>query len=159
MSDEDVNKLVGTSESCQLPVSHQTTANFAFTKYEWVRKVEGICLGSIRSQMCSGLVRISMWLCPQEMEPPNALQCELRSYQKQALHWMTQLEIGLTREDAADTLHPCWEAYHLAEGYSSLPFLSYGSRAWKGFIQLCTGCFLFLHIFSINLQWTSFLYI
>jgi hypothetical protein len=36
---------------------------------------------------------------------------------------MTQLEIDLTMEDAADTLHPCWEAYHLAEGYSS-PFLS-----------------------------------
>jgi SNF2 family DNA or RNA helicase len=34
----------------------------------------------------------------------DTLQCELRSYQKQALHWMTQLEIGLTREDAADTL-------------------------------------------------------
>ncbi len=42
MSDEDVNKLVGTSESCQLPVSHQTTANFPFTKYEWVRKVGGM---------------------------------------------------------------------------------------------------------------------
>jgi DNA repair protein RAD5 len=62
-----------------------------------------------------------MWLCPQEMEPPNTLQCELRSYQKQALHWMTQLEIGLTREDAAHTLHPCWEAYHFAEG-SELAF-------------------------------------
>ncbi|CAK9883362.1 unnamed protein product [Sphagnum jensenii] len=59
MSDEDVNKLVGTSQSCQLP----------------------------------------------EMEPRNTLQCELRSYQKQALHWMTQLEIGLARDDA-DSLHP-----------------------------------------------------
>ncbi len=50
MSDEDVNKLVGTSESCQLPVSHQTTANFAFTKYDWVRKVEGMSqCGSISS--------------------------------------------------------------------------------------------------------------
>jgi hypothetical protein len=38
--------------------------------------------------------RASMRLCPQEMEPPNTLQCELRSYQKQALHWMAQLEIG-----------------------------------------------------------------
>ncbi len=47
MSDEDVNKLVGTSESCQLPVSHQTIANFVFTKYDWVRKVEGMSLGSI----------------------------------------------------------------------------------------------------------------
>jgi len=49
MSDEDVNKLVGTSESCQLPVSHQTLANFTFTKYDWVRKVEGMSLGSISS--------------------------------------------------------------------------------------------------------------
>jgi hypothetical protein len=49
MSDEDVNKLVGTSESCQLPVSHQTIANFAFTKYDRVRKVEGMSLGSISS--------------------------------------------------------------------------------------------------------------
>ncbi len=85
-----------------------------------------------------------MRLCPQEMEPPNTLQCELQSYQKQALHWMTQLEIGLARDNAADSLHPCWEAYHLAEGYSSLPFLSYGSRPWKGFIWLCTGCFFVL---------------
>jgi hypothetical protein len=30
----------------QLPVSHQTIANFAFTKYDWVRKVEGMSLGS-----------------------------------------------------------------------------------------------------------------
>jgi hypothetical protein len=49
ISDEDVNKLVGTSESCQLPVSHQTIANFAFTKYDWVRKVEGMSFGSISS--------------------------------------------------------------------------------------------------------------
>jgi hypothetical protein len=49
MSDEDANKLVGTSESCQLPVSHQTIANLAFTKYDWVRKVEGMSLGSISS--------------------------------------------------------------------------------------------------------------
>jgi hypothetical protein len=49
MSDEDVNKLVGTSKSCQLPVSHQTIANFAFTKYDRVRKVEGMSLGSISS--------------------------------------------------------------------------------------------------------------
>ncbi len=45
-TDEDVNKLFGTSQSCQLPVSHQTIANFAFTKYDWVRKVEGMSLGS-----------------------------------------------------------------------------------------------------------------
>lgn len=51
----------------------------------------------------------------QEMEPPSILNCELRPYQKQALHWMTQLEIGATAEDATRTLHPCWEAYQLAE--------------------------------------------
>jgi len=51
----------------------------------------------------------------QEMEPPSILNCELRPYQKQALHWMTQLEIGATAEDASRTLHPCWEAYQLAE--------------------------------------------
>jgi hypothetical protein len=49
MFDEDVNKLVGTSQSCQLPISHQTIADFAFTKYDWVRKVESMSLGSISS--------------------------------------------------------------------------------------------------------------
>jgi hypothetical protein len=49
MFDEDVNKLVGTSESCKLPISHQTIANFALTKYDWVRKVESMSLGSISS--------------------------------------------------------------------------------------------------------------
>jgi hypothetical protein len=43
---EDVNKSVGTFESCQLLVSHKTIANFAFIKYDWVRKVEGMSLGS-----------------------------------------------------------------------------------------------------------------
>jgi len=51
----------------------------------------------------------------QEMESSPILNCELRPYQKQALHWMTQLEIGATAEDASRTLHPCWEAYQLAE--------------------------------------------
>ena len=58
------------------------------------------------------------------MEPPKTLQCELRRYQKQALHWMTQLENGSASEDASRTLHPCWEAYHLA-GYF-LTFLLVG---------------------------------
>ena len=59
----------------------------------------------------------------QEMEPPSILNCELRPYQKQALHWMTQLEIGATAEDASRTLHPCWEAYQLAEYVSYFLFL------------------------------------
>ncbi|KAJ8750025.1 hypothetical protein K2173_013940 [Erythroxylum novogranatense] len=50
----------------------------------------------------------------EEMDPPSTLQCELRPYQKQALHWMIQLEKGKCIDDAS-TLHPCWEAYQLGE--------------------------------------------
>ncbi|KAL9225619.1 hypothetical protein vseg_001521 [Gypsophila vaccaria] len=51
----------------------------------------------------------------EEMDPPSTLQCDLRPYQKQALHWMVQLEKGITEDEAATTLHPCWEAYQLAD--------------------------------------------
>ena len=51
------------------------------------------------------------------MEPPNTLLCELRPYQKQALHFMVNLEKGPCVDDAATTLHPCWDAYHLADKY------------------------------------------
>ncbi|XP_062172671.1 DNA repair protein RAD5A isoform X2 [Alnus glutinosa] len=51
----------------------------------------------------------------EEMDPPGTLQCELRPYQKQALHWMVQLEKGQRMNEAATTLHPCWEAYCLAD--------------------------------------------
>ncbi|KAL2937566.1 DNA repair protein RAD5A [Bienertia sinuspersici] len=51
----------------------------------------------------------------EEMDPPSTLLCELRPYQKQALHWMVQLERGQTTDEAATTLHPCWEGYHLAD--------------------------------------------
>ncbi|XP_028777137.1 DNA repair protein RAD5A-like, partial [Neltuma alba] len=51
----------------------------------------------------------------EEMDPPGSLQCELRPYQKQALHWMIQLEKGRPMDEAATTLHPCWEAYRLAD--------------------------------------------
>ncbi|XP_023768797.2 DNA repair protein RAD5A [Lactuca sativa] len=51
----------------------------------------------------------------EEMEPPNTLLCELRPYQKQALHFMVNLEKGPCVDDAATTLHPCWDAYHLAD--------------------------------------------
>ncbi|KAH7561169.1 hypothetical protein JRO89_XS10G0183700 [Xanthoceras sorbifolium] len=51
----------------------------------------------------------------EEMEPPSSLQCELRPYQKQALHWMIQVEKGRCVDEAATTLHPCWEAYRLAD--------------------------------------------
>ncbi|WOL01625.1 hypothetical protein Cni_G10342 [Canna indica] len=51
----------------------------------------------------------------EEMTPPDNLQCELRPYQKQALHWMLQHEKGKYFKEAATTLHPCWEAYHIAD--------------------------------------------
>lgn len=51
----------------------------------------------------------------EEMEPPATLQCELRPYQKQALHWMIQLERGNSMDEAGSTLHPCWNAYRLAD--------------------------------------------
>nr|KAJ0223507.1 hypothetical protein LSAT_V11C200062330 [Lactuca sativa] len=51
----------------------------------------------------------------EEMEPPNTLLCELRLYEKQALHFMVNLEKGPCVDDAPTTLHPCWDAYHLAD--------------------------------------------
>ncbi|KAL6899143.1 hypothetical protein ACP4OV_005801 [Aristida adscensionis] len=51
----------------------------------------------------------------EERAPPESLQCDLRPYQKQALHWMLQLEKGRSSQDAATTLHPCWEAYKLED--------------------------------------------
>lgn len=57
----------------------------------------------------------------QEMEPPSNVVCELRPYQKQALFWMTKMESGLDLEEAAKTLHPCWEAYYLGDEYVPPP--------------------------------------
>nr|CAB3446745.1 unnamed protein product [Digitaria exilis] len=53
----------------------------------------------------------------EERSPPDSLLCDLRPYQKQALHWMLQLEKGSSSQDAATTLHPCWEAYKLEDKY------------------------------------------
>lgn len=53
----------------------------------------------------------------QEMDAPDTLLCELRPYQKQALHWMVQLEKGKCPEEAATSLHPCWDAYRVADKY------------------------------------------
>ncbi|KAM3398977.1 DNA repair protein RAD5A [Capsicum galapagoense] len=60
----------------------------------------------------------------QEMEPPSTLQCELRPYQKQALHWMTQLERGRNMDEAATTLHPCWNAYCLKDERELVVYLN-----------------------------------
>ncbi|KAJ4978224.1 hypothetical protein NE237_009004 [Protea cynaroides] len=51
----------------------------------------------------------------EERDPPNTLKCELRPYQKQALHWMIQMEKGGCLEEAATTLHPFWDAYHIGD--------------------------------------------
>ncbi|XP_010542930.1 PREDICTED: putative SWI/SNF-related matrix-associated actin-dependent regulator of chromatin subfamily A member 3-like 3 [Tarenaya hassleriana] len=52
----------------------------------------------------------------EEMEPPSTLMCNLRPYQKQALYWMSESEEGIDVEKAAETLHPCWEAYRICDG-------------------------------------------
>ena len=56
------------------------------------------------------------------MDPPSALLCDLRPYQKQALHWMIHLEKGKFMDEAATTLHPCWEGSRLADEYASFSF-------------------------------------
>lgn len=60
----------------------------------------------------------------EEMTPPSTLQCELRPYQKQALHWMVQVEKGKSLEKAATTLHPCWDAYRLADKREPVVYLN-----------------------------------
>lgn len=60
----------------------------------------------------------------EEMDPPSSLQCKLRPYQKQALHWMVHLERGRTMDEAATTLHPCWEAYRLADRRDLVVYLN-----------------------------------
>ncbi|KAJ3679932.1 hypothetical protein LUZ60_016210 [Juncus effusus] len=46
-----------------------------------------------------------------EAEQPETLVCELKPYQKQALHWMSELEKGRNAELAEKALHPCWSSY------------------------------------------------
>lgn len=60
----------------------------------------------------------------EEMDPPSTLLCKLRPYQKQALHWMVHLERGQTTDEAASTLHPCWEAYRLADKRDLVVYLN-----------------------------------
>ncbi|KAA8550241.1 hypothetical protein F0562_001925 [Nyssa sinensis] len=60
----------------------------------------------------------------EEMEPPSTIQCELRPYQKQALHWMIKLEKGQCMDEAATTLHPCWDAYRLADKRDLVVYLN-----------------------------------
>ncbi|KAA3454517.1 Helicase protein with RING/U-box domain [Gossypium australe] len=55
----------------------------------------------------------------EEMEPPHTLMCKLRSYQKQALYWMSGWEKGIDAEKAAQTLHPCWSAYRICDERAS----------------------------------------
>jgi DNA repair protein RAD5 len=44
-----------------------------------------------------------------EMEPADSFALNLRGYQKQALRWMTSMEVG--EEDAREglSMHPLWE--------------------------------------------------
>ncbi|XP_021732829.1 DNA repair protein RAD5A-like [Chenopodium quinoa] len=79
----------------------------------------------------------------EEMDPPSTLLCKLRPYQKQALHWMVQLERGQTTDEAASTLHPCWEAYRLADKRDLVVYLnSFSGEATMEFpstLQMARG--------------------
>ncbi|XP_071687105.1 DNA repair protein RAD5B-like [Rutidosis leptorrhynchoides] len=59
-----------------------------------------------------------------EMEPPMTLTCDLRPYQKQALHWMTESEKGVDVEKAEETLHPCWAAYRICDERSTAIYVN-----------------------------------
>ncbi|XP_058078009.1 DNA repair protein RAD5B isoform X2 [Magnolia sinica] len=60
----------------------------------------------------------------EEMDPPQTLMCDLRPYQKQALYWMSELEKGIDVEQAAKTLHPCWEGYRIKDKRASAVYLN-----------------------------------
>ncbi|GMH12155.1 hypothetical protein Nepgr_013996 [Nepenthes gracilis] len=60
----------------------------------------------------------------EEMDAPSTLLCDLRPYQKQALHWMINLERGHCKDEGATTLHPCWEAYRLADKRNLVVYLN-----------------------------------
>lgn len=86
------------------------------------------------------------------MDPPGSLQCELRPYQKQALYWMVQLEKGRSMDAEATTLHPCWEAYHLADKYAGLlPCVTFDVLLcfiYRGFYDYRRGYIVYLNAFS-----------
>ncbi|KAL5212909.1 hypothetical protein ABZP36_023756 [Zizania latifolia] len=71
--------------------------------------------GTVSDSDLDDIIGISDSSALEERDPPDALQCDLRPYQKQALYWMMQLEKGSSCQDAATTLHPCWEAYKLED--------------------------------------------
>ncbi|XP_078441095.1 DNA/RNA helicase protein isoform X2 [Wolffia australiana] len=60
----------------------------------------------------------------EEMDPPDTMQSELRPYQKQALHWMIHLERERSLDEAATTLHPCWNAFQLADERKLILYLN-----------------------------------
>ncbi|WVZ75201.1 hypothetical protein U9M48_023282 [Paspalum notatum var. saurae] len=69
--------------------------------------------GTVSDSDLDDIIGISDSSALEERAPPDSLLCDLRPYQKQALHWMLQLEKGSSSQDAATTLHPCWEEYKL----------------------------------------------
>ncbi|KAF7302925.1 DNA repair protein [Mycena kentingensis (nom. inval.)] len=46
-----------------------------------------------------------------EMEPPDTFTFVLRGYQKQALHWMSAIELGKMDAREAASMHPLWSQY------------------------------------------------
>jgi DNA repair protein RAD5 len=46
-----------------------------------------------------------------EAEPAASFRMDLRKYQKQALHWMSNKETSQNDEDRQQSMHPLWEEY------------------------------------------------
>lgn len=91
---------------------------------------------------------------PQRVSPPPGLVPPLRPYQEEALWWMAQREEGNLLE-ASSTLHPCWEARKLNDGYFSLrplPFhILYGS------VRYCTDIIAVIGVQKFSVEFGAFL--
>ncbi|GAA93614.1 uncharacterized protein L969DRAFT_100362 [Mixia osmundae IAM 14324] len=52
-----------------------------------------------------------------EAEPPTTFALELRSYQKQALNWMSNMEGGVKEAREREAMHPLWEEYNFPDEF------------------------------------------
>lgn len=114
LSDSDVDRIVGVGDNLDLEVPYAFCYSIIYIVLQ---------LAAFDSKSLLNLIL-------QVMDPPCTLHCELRPYQKQALHWMVQLEKGRCMDEAATTLHPCWEAYRLADKYGMFAAFFHFSICW-----------------------------
>ena len=117
VSESSLNKLVGAAEVYDLKVNTFGTDIF-------IIKFTVLISEQIITKTVYLFYSCSLHKIFQETEPPSTLTCELRPYQKQALYWMSELEKGIDVEQAAKTLHPCWDAYNISDRHAQI-FFSY----------------------------------